>query len=116
MNKTATKKQKRDRRHNRIRASITGTEARPRLSVFRSNRYLYAQLIDDEQGKTLGAVDSRNVKGATMQERAKSTGTEMATIAKKAKITHVVFDRGGFQYAGSVKAFAEGAREGGLTF
>jgi large subunit ribosomal protein L18 len=116
MNKSAEKKQKRERRHKRIRATVVGTSACPRLCVFRSNQNLYTQLIDDENSKTLGAVDSRKMTGKTTQERAKNTGIEIAKIAKNIKIEKVVFDRGGFQYAGSIKALADGAREGGLIF
>lgn len=116
MNKTAIKKQKRERRHNRIRAEVTGTASRPRLAVFRSNRYMYAQLIDDENGTTLGGVDSRKITGDTLKERSQKTGTEIAALAKKIGVDTVVFDRGGFLYAGTVKALADGAREGGLTF
>jgi len=116
MNKTSIKKDKRDRRHNRIRSQIVGTQERPRLCVFRSNKFLYAQLIDDENSKTLGAIDTRKMKGKTARERASEAGVEIATIAKKAKIERVVFDRGGFLFTGSIKDFAEAVRKGGLTF
>ncbi len=110
------KTQKRARRHKRIRAKMFGTEALPRLSVFRSNQYIYAQLIDDEKGKTLVSASDHAMKGKTKVERSKNTGMNLAQEAKKKHITKVVFDRGGFSYAGRVKALAEGAREGGLIF
>lgn len=106
----------RTRRHARIRARVSGTATRPRLAVFRSNRFIYAQLIDDVAGTTLAAADSRNAKGATMRERAETVGTTIATLAKGKGITEVVFDRGGFQYQGVIAALADGARNGGLTF
>jgi large subunit ribosomal protein L18 len=116
MNKSSAKKDKRDRRHGRIRSRITGTKDRPRLCVFRSNKFLYAQLIDDEKGVTVGAIDTKKMKGKTLRERANEAGTELASIAKKAKIEQVVFDRGGFLFTGSIKEFAEAARKGGLQF
>lgn len=100
---------KRKRRHKRVRAKIKGTAKVPRLCVFRSSKYIYAQIIDDEKGKTLAAV---NGKLASATEIGKS-------IAKKAiekKINKVVFDRGGYKYHGRVKALADGAREAGLKF
>lgn len=104
------------RRQARVRAKIAGTATRPRLAVFRSNRFIYAQLIDDASGKTLGAAsDMKETKG-TKTERAKSVGTALGEVAKKAGISAVVFDRGGFRYMGRVRALAEGAREAGLTF
>lgn len=126
----AIKEQKRIRRHARIRAKVAGTLARPRLSVFRSNRFIFAQIIDDENGRTLAAVSDRenhrenenekkkNAGGAQKKkvDRAKSAGILLAARAKEKKITKVVFDRGGFIYAGRVRALAEGAREGGLDF
>lgn len=116
MEKSQYKNSKRIGRHKRIRAKVEGTAARPRLAVFRSNRYLYAQLIDDATATTLAAVDSRTVKGETPTESATSVGTEIATKAKAAGITEVVFDRGGFRYQGRVAALADGARAGGLKF
>ena len=115
--RTATfKTEKRDRRHVRVRAKISGTAERPRLAVFRSNRYTYAQLIDDARGVTLCAADSRTLKEKSARERAHAVGKAIATDAKKKNITHVVFDRGGFQYQGVISALAEGAREAGLIF
>ena len=116
MNTKISKAQSRAKRHNRLRHNIVGTAARPRLAVFRSNTAVYAQLINDENGTTLAACDSRTIKAGTRVEKAKEVG---GTIAKKAadlKITEVVFDRGGFQYMGVVAAVADGAREGGLKF
>lgn len=110
------KTQKRARRHKRIRAKMFGTGALPRLSVFRSNQYIYAQLIDDENGKTLVSASDHAMKGKTKVERSKNTGMSLAQEAKKKHIAKIVFDRGGFSYAGRVKALAEGAREGGLIF
>jgi large subunit ribosomal protein L18 len=116
MNKAMEKQTKRTRRHVRIRSRVTGTAARPRLAVFRSNRYIYAQLINDETGTTLASADSREVKGANGTERGKAVGAAVAEAAKKAGIEAVVFDRGGFKYQGVVAALADGAREGGLQF
>ena len=113
---TSEKTVKRTRRHARIRSQVKGTAECPRLAVFRSNRFLYAQLIDDVAGKTLVAADTRNAKGKSALERAKEIGGMLAADAKKKKIEKIVFDRGGFQYQGAVVALAEGAREGGLSF
>lgn len=116
MNKSTEKKAMRTRRHTRIRSRISGTAAKPRLAVFRSNRYVYAQLINDESGTTLAAADSRKVTGSNLVERGASVGKALAEAAKKAGIETVVFDRGGFKYQGVVAALANGAREGGLQF
>ena len=108
----------RQRRHKRVRKKVTGTAERPRLAVYRSNRHIYAQLIDDFKGRTLAAASSHSLAGATgdnPQERAKQVGLELARRAKEAGVGVVVFDRGGFLYHGQVKALAEGAREGGLA-
>lgn len=106
----------RTRRRGRIRAKVSGTASRPRLSVFRSNKYIYAQLIDDKKGVTVAAVSDEKIKGKTKMERAKEVGISLVKVAKEKKIDKVVFDRGGFLFAGRVKALAESAREGGLTF
>lgn len=111
-----TKKENRNRRHKRIRAKISGTEDRPRLSIFKSNKHISAQIIDDENGKTLLSVHSREVKGKTMLEKSAMVGESIASKAMAKKINKVVFDRGGFIYAGNVKVLAEGARKGGLKF
>lgn len=116
MEKSQYKTQMRTKRHGRIRSRVSGTAARPRLAVFRSNTAVYAQLIDDEAGKTLAAADSRKEKTGTRVEKAKAVGTSIAKQASDAKITEVVFDRGGFRYQGTVAALADAAREGGLKF
>lgn len=116
MQKTQYKTNKRVSRHNRIRAKVSGTAERPRLAVFKSNRYVYAQLIDDVASKTLAASDSRKQKGATLTERSTNVGTDMAAKAKTAGVNEVVFDRGGFRYQGTIAALADGARNGGLKF
>ena len=108
--------QNRKRRHKRIRARVLGTPARPRLSVFKSNKALYAQLIDDDAGGTLAEATTRNMKEKTMRERSTALGKSVAKKAQAKKVTKVVFDRGGFLYAGNIKALADGAREGGLIF
>ena len=112
---TSTRRQGRDRRHRRVRKKVIGTAERPRLAVYRSNRYTYAQLIDDQAGRTLVAVSSLGAGtdgGPTGQ--AKAVGEQLAARAKEAGISAVTFDRGGFKYHGRVRAVAEGAREGGL--
>lgn len=108
--------QARQRRHRRVRGTITGTAARPRLAVFRSNSDIYVQVIDDVTGTTLASADSRTLKDGDKSAKAKATGALIAERAKAAGISNVVFDRGGFLYHGRVKALAEGAREGGLEF
>jgi len=110
------KQQKRERRHARVRAKISGTASRPRLSVYKSNRFIHAQLIDDDARRTLVAVVSGKEAGKTKTVSAKEAGVVLAGKAEKLKIAQVVFDRGGFLYTGRVTAFAEGAREGGLLF
>jgi large subunit ribosomal protein L18 len=111
-----TKVQQRKRRHARVRSRVAGTAIAPRLAVFRSNKFTYAQLIDDEQGVTLAAAsDVKETKG-TKKDRATKVGEAIAALAKEKKIEKVVFDRGGFLYAGRVAALAEGARNGGLQF
>ncbi len=116
MNNSEYKAQKRARRHAKVRSKISGTAETPRLSVFRSNTSIYAQLINDETGETLvSATDLKDSKGTNV-ERATAVGKALATAAKAKNITKVVFDRGGYLYAGRVKALAEAAREGGLVF
>jgi large subunit ribosomal protein L18 len=114
---------RRQRRHQRVRARVSGTAQRPRLCVFRSSAHIYAQLIDDERGHTLAAasdieeaVRDRVGKDATKNDRARAVGEVIAERGKDAGIESVVFDRGGFLYHGRVKAVAEGARSGGLQF
>ena len=106
---------RRSRRHARIRAKVTGRASRPRLSIFKSNKDIYAQLINDEQGVTLAASSSRGLKGV-LRNRAIEAGKALAKKALAKKISTVVFDRGGYRYAGNVAAFANAAREGGLVF
>ena len=105
------------KRHKRIRAKISGTRECPRLCVYRSNTNIYAQIIDDTEGKTLVAASSMEIEGlGSNKVAAKAVGELIAKKAKEAKITDVVFDRGGYIYHGRVKELAEGAREGGLNF
>lgn len=111
-----SKLQQRQRRKIRIRAKISGTAARPRLSVYRSLTSIYAQLIDDTTGKVLAASSSLKEKKGASMENAKKVGMELAKKAKAAKIESCVFDRSGYLYHGRVKALADGAREGGLQF
>ncbi len=115
-NKSQQKTVARAKRHNRLRHKVSGTATRPRLAVFRSNVAVYAQLIDDTSGKTIAAVDSRKEKSGTRVEKAQAVGTAIAKKATEAKITEVVFDRGGFRYQGAIAALADAAREGGLKF
>ena len=114
-----TKSRQRLRRRRRVRAKVTGTAERPRISVFRSNRGIFAQLIDDDAGRTLAAASwlelPKSFKG-DKTEQAAEVGKRLAAAAKKAGVESVVFDRGGYLYHGRVKALAEGAREGGLSF
>jgi len=109
----------RERRHRRIRGKVTGTAERPRLVVFRSNKGIFAQLVDDETGRTLAAASwlalPKSFRG-TKTEQAGEVGKALAAAAAKAGIESVTFDRGGYLYHGRVKALAEGAREGGLRF
>ncbi|MEI8360895.1 MAG: 50S ribosomal protein L18 [bacterium] len=116
MDKTKEKQIKRDRRHAKIRSEISGTAARPRLNVFRSNSGMFLQLIDDVAGKTLASANATEVKAENKTATALELGKLLAEKAKKVGITTVVFDRGGYKFHGRVKASAEGAREGGLVF
>ena len=113
-----TRPAKRLRRRRRVRAKVRGTAERPRLSVFRSNRGVQAQLIDDVAGRTLAAVNwtEQELKALGRMEQATRAGSLLAERAKGAGIETVVFDRGGYRYHGRVKALADGAREGGLRF
>lgn len=113
---TKIKRIKRARRQRRIRAKISGTGLVPRLSVFKSNRYVSAQIIDDTKGFTLAASNSKGMNGKTGLEKAKMTGLDLAKKALEKNVKKVVFDRGGYIYTGVVAALAEGAREGGLVF
>ena len=111
----ATKSELRKRRHARVRAIVKGTGTRPRLAVYRSNRFVSAQLIDDVAGKTIAASHGREFPGA-QSVQAKSVGEAIAKAAKKAGIDTVVFDRAGYRYGGQVKTLADAARAGGLAF
>jgi large subunit ribosomal protein L18 len=116
MKTTHNKGTKRVRRHTRIRSKVKGTADCPRLSVFKSNKFIYVQLIDDVAGKTLASASTKAAAGKTVGEKAKVVGKEIAKIGQEKKITKVVFDRGGYNYAGNVAALAAAAREGGLKF
>ena len=116
MNKALAKKESRTRRQGRIRARVIGTAERPRLAIFKSNRFIYAQLINDDTSTTLASADSRTMKAPKIQERASEVGKAIAAAAKTKGVLKVVFDRGGFRYQGAVAALADGAREGGLEF
>jgi large subunit ribosomal protein L18 len=113
-----TSRQLRERRHKRVRKQIFGTAERPRLVVFRSNRGIAAQLVDDTAGRTLAAASSQDVRSAkgTKSDQAAEVGKLLAANAKKAEVKAAVFDRGGYLYHGRVKALADAAREGGLQF
>src|SRR5215218_5502318 len=113
-----TNRQRRLKRRRRVRARVNGTAERPRLSVYRSNKGIFAQLIDDTKGQTLAAVNwiEPELRKLTASEQAKKAGELLAERAKAAGVEACVFDRGGYQYHGRVKALAEGAREGGLAF
>jgi large subunit ribosomal protein L18 len=113
-----TKPAQRLRRRRRVRAKVTGTPERPRISVFRSNRGVSAQLVDDVNGRTLAAVTwtESDLKSLPRMDQARRAGELLAERAKAAGVESAVFDRGGYQYHGRVKALAEGAREGGLAF
>jgi large subunit ribosomal protein L18 len=107
MNTSKQKQLKIARRHGKIRSTLSGTSERPRLSVFKSHKYIYAQIIDDTKGHTLAQASS---------DDAKAVGIDIAKKAKTLKIVKVVFDRGGYLYTGKIKAIADSAREGGLEF
>lgn len=118
MLKKVSRNDERLRRHKRVRTKISGTPECPRLNVFRSNTHIHAQIIDDVNGKTLAAASSVDMKLANggNVDAAKAVGAEVAKRAAAANITNVVFDRGGYIYAGRVKALADAAREAGLKF
>ncbi|MBU6370693.1 MAG: 50S ribosomal protein L18 [Patescibacteria group bacterium] len=103
-------------RHARIRAKVSGTAERPRLSVHKSNTSVYGQVIDDTKGVTLAASSAAEAAGKGLVEKSKNAGKEIAKLAIAKGVKKVVFDRGGFIYTGKIKAFADGAREGGLEF
>jgi large subunit ribosomal protein L18 len=114
-----TTRDARKRRHGRVRGKVRGTAERPRLTVFRSNRGIFAQVVDDDSGKTIAGASwlglPKSFEGDRMQQ-AREVGRNIAVAARKADIHAVVFDRGGYLYHGRVKALAEGAREEGLRF
>ncbi len=118
--KSTIKKIGRERRHARIRARVIGTNERPRLAVYKSNRYLHAQLINDEKGVTILSGSTKAAKGAKKQAKkmdaAKVLGADLAKRAQAAGVKTVVFDRGGFRYTGRVAMLAQAARDGGLKF
>lgn len=116
MKSSKVKLAKRSARHRRIRARVSGTAETPRLIVFRSLRYTYAQMVDDETGKILVAAHDMKVKSGTKVERAKNLGKELAEKATKAGLKTCIFDRNGYKYHGRIQAVADGAREGGLQF
>ena len=113
-----TRERRRLNRRRRVRAKVSGTAERPRVSIFRSNRGVFAQLIDDERGHTIAAVQwtEPDLRGLKPAEQAARAGALLAERAKAAGIESVVFDRGGYRYHGRVKALADGAREAGLSF
>jgi large subunit ribosomal protein L18 len=113
-----TKPAQRLRRRRRVRAKIRGNAERPRISVFRSNRGIFAQLIDDDTGRTLASVNwtESDLRGLGRMEQAQRAGALLAQRARDAGVESAVFDRGGYKYHGRIKALADGAREGGLTF
>ena len=115
---TATREQRRLKRRRRVRAKIHGTGERPRVSVFRSNRGVFAQLIDDDTGRTVASVSWTEPELRSLEplEQARRAGGVLAERARAAQIERAVFDRGGYRYHGRVKALADGAREGGLEF
>jgi large subunit ribosomal protein L18 len=122
MKKAVKKRARRDKIRRRIRSSVRGTSERPRLSVFKSNKHIYAQLVNDFQADTLAAASTANtemkdqLQDKTRQEAAKIVGEKLAEKAQSEDIKQVVFDRSGYKYHGVVKALAEGVREGGLEF
>ena len=115
---TTTKPAKRLKRRRRVRAKVHGSAERPRISVFRSNRGIFAQLVDDDAGRTLASVSwiEPELRGLARMEQAQRAGALLAQRASEAGIETAVFDRGGYKYHGRVKALADGAREGGLQF
>ena len=114
-----TNREQRERRHRRIRARVIGTDAKPRLCVYKSNKFIYGQIVDDSKGKTLFAVSDIKLDSGTKKtkvEKARIVGAMLGKMAVDKNIKKIAFDRGGFIYTGRVKALAEGAREAGLDF
>ena len=116
MKRLTSKSAKIEVRHKRLRAKISGTSEMPRLSVYKSNTSVYGQIIDDTKGITLASYSADKAKGKNFIEKSANAGKEIAKLAIEKGISKVVFDRGGFIYTGKIKAFADGAREGGLKF
>ena len=124
LKKSKLRREGRDRRKKRVRKNIVGTTARPRLCVYRSLQYSYAQLVDDEAGKVIATISSKSISSAgsgkssskSNKDTAKEVGKKIAELAKEKGISRVVFDRNGYLYHGRVAALADGAREGGLNF
>ncbi len=116
MKRLTSKSAKIEVRHKRLRAKISGTSEMPRFSVYKSNTSVYGQIIDDTKGITLASYSADKAKGKNFVEKSANAGKELAKIAIEKGVSKVVFDRGGFIYTGKVKAFADGAREGGLKF
>ena len=116
MKRGNTKREQIRIRHTRIRARISGTKDMPRFSVYKSNTAVYGQIINDLEGKTIVSFSTDKAKGKNTLEKSYNAGSEIAKLASAKGIKKVVFDRGGFIYTGKVKAFADGAREGGLKF
>lgn len=116
MKKINLKENQRKSRHARIRARISGTKEMPRLSIFKSNRHMYAQLIDDVSGSTIIGLSSEKATGKNMTEKSKELGKMIAKEALSKKISKIAFDRGGFKYTGKIKLFADSARLAGLQF
>jgi large subunit ribosomal protein L18 len=115
MKKPQTREEYRRRRHFRVRKRVNGTAERPRLVVFRSDKHIYAQLVDDNAQRTIMTVTDNGLDGKKV-EKSFEVGKKVATLAKEKGVTSIVFDRGGYLYHGRVKAVADGAREGGLEF
>ena len=116
MASSGAREAQRQLRHLRVRKKVSGTAERPRLVVFRSDKHIYAQLVDDDAGRTIATVSSLRVGSGSKSAKAAEVGKQVAVVAKDKGITRVVFDRGGYKYHGRVKAVADGAREGGLEF
>jgi large subunit ribosomal protein L18 len=116
MSQTSLKTVKREVRRRRIRSKLSGSAARPRLAIFKSNKYIYAQLVDDASSKTVVSSSGKDSKAKTKTEQSVFVGKDIASKAIASNIKKVVFDRGGYIYTGRVKALADAAREGGLEF
>jgi len=116
MKRPTDKKTKIQVRHKKIRAKVSGTVDMPRFSVYKSNTNVYGQIIDDSKGHTVASFTANKAKGKNMLEKSLNAGKEIAKIAIEKGVKKVAFDRGGFIYTGKIKAFADGAREGGLKF